>query len=723
MKTFFRKSVAAFFSVIVMASRQGWRKPPNGGVKSSYRQTARRDVRRCLCALAEVFAKQKLLYLITAGTLLLSTCGNPFATEEGAKSSFVVTIGASGNSRSALDYPPNGVTGAPAGAPNLADLKFQVTFTPIPTATPVTFDKQGTVSIKGTLDQGDYTVTTKVLLSDGTTLYAQGCAIDNPVRIGSGSNPITVWVYSVDDAAMPLISVKPEDAAYPVGTTATPLTVSASATDGGTITYQWHSNTIASETGWSNVGTNSPSFTPPTATAGTTYYYVEVTNTSIGSPTTITCGPARVDVNTNAATPTIATPSLSSPTTHIGETVTVSVTASVTDSGVLSYQWYSNTTGTISVGDTEITGATSASYTRPATWAALTETFYYYAIVTNTNSAAPGNKTATATSSVATVTVSPGAGTSGDPFLVHDPDSLQRIGKGTNAAWTGNWSLSVYYEQVRDIDLSTVPNWTPIGTSSNAFLGSYDGGGHTIKNLTINNPSADDQGLFGHTNGNTVIVKNVGLVDCNITGNYDVGGVVGYNHNSSGKIQNCYATGTVSGSSYVGGVAGLNGGTVQYCYATCNVSGTGQVGGVVGLNVVGTVQYCYATGTVSGSSYVGGVVGESNGGTVLNCVALNPNVSGSSRVGRVRGDGSGTLTNNYGRKEMKKNNSYTPGTTWTSNTTTGTDGADIEAAQWGDESWWQAQGFTTANWDFTGIDATHLPKLIGPGGAQNPTVQ
>ena len=276
MKTFFGRSIPAVFSAIVMASRHG---------------------RRCLCALAGVFAKQKLLYLITAGMLLLSTCANPFATEEGGKGSFVVTIGASGNSRSALDYPPNGLAGAPADAPNLADLKFSVTFTQIPGGTAKTFDKQGAGNIKGTLGQGDYAVTTKVYLNDGATLYAQGCAIDNPVHIGGGTNQITVWVYSVDDAAMPLISAKPQGATYAVGDTATALTVGASSIDGGTVSYEWFTNGATnSASGGTSAGTGT-SLTPSTATAGTTYYYVKVTNAKGGNTQTIACGPVAVVVN------------------------------------------------------------------------------------------------------------------------------------------------------------------------------------------------------------------------------------------------------------------------------------------------------------------------------------------------------------------------------------------------------------------------------------------
>lgn len=83
----------------------------------------------------------------------------------------------------------------------------------------------------------------------------------------------------------------------------------------------------------------------------------------------------------------------------------LTVTASVTDGGTLSYQWYSNTTNSTTEG-TEIPGATGMSY-KPST--AQAGTVYYYCIVTNTNNSVTGAKTATATSAIAAITVTESA--------------------------------------------------------------------------------------------------------------------------------------------------------------------------------------------------------------------------------------------------------------------------------------------------------------------------
>ncbi|MCD8007750.1 MAG: hypothetical protein LUF68_02235, partial [Clostridiales bacterium] len=158
-----------------------------------------------------------------------------------------------------------------------------------------------------------------------------------------------------------------------------------------------------------------------------------------------------------------------------------------------------------------------------------------------------------------------------------------------------------------DIDLEN-KEWTSIGTAGLPYSGTFDGDGHTIKGLYINNSSRNYQGLFGYVGGGTV--QNVS-VSGNVTGYDYVGVVVGCSSGST--ITNCNSSGTVSGNRYVGGVVGIaygtSTGTVSNCGSDAVVSGNNYVGGVVGYNY-GTVEYCINSGTVSGSgNYVGGVVG------------------------------------------------------------------------------------------------------------------
>jgi len=706
--------------------------------------------------------KLKKVSVTFLAVIILAACQNYFASNEKDQGTVTINIGSNARniSRGTASYPPEDPT--VPGSPTLAELKFVVDFTPAGSGTAKTITASGSGTIKSSINVGTYKVTMNVFLLADNSLYARGVAVNNPVTIVSGSNTIDIDAYDAAKAAPPVITAQPQDAVYIVGGTAAALTVSVDPpSDGGTLSYQWYSNTSNSNSGGTSLGTaaNTASYTPPTTAAASTYYYVKVSNSSAGGlSTTITSRAAKVAVIADAETPAIsAQPAAPSTVPIFSTTFSLAVTASVSDGGSLSYQWYDNTTNSNS-GGTAITGAASASYAPPTE---TLGTVYYYVEVTNTNNAALGNTTATVTSNAVTVTVNEGSGTSSDPFIVYSVETLQRVGKGSDAAWTGNWSLSSYYKQAKNIDLSSVPNWTPIGPSSSVtFTGSYDGDGHTISNLTINT-SSDYQGLFG-CNGTNAVVKNLGLIDCDIRGGQYVGGVVGYNGGSgSTTVQYCYVTGSVSGTGEnVGGVAGYNGRTIQNCYVTASVSSSNRfVGGVVGFVSSGTVQNCYSTGDVSGTSIVGGVVGQLSGntlencyatgsvsasagsnsqvggvigfinsGTVKNCVALSPNIFTSNTntlFGRVSGYGTGTTANKFGRSDMKKNDAAPPAWTWTNVGISALDGADITSADWELESWWTGTaGFSAAVWDFSGISATRGPTLRDmPGGAQNPVIQ
>lgn len=131
------------------------------------------------------------------------------------------------------------------------------------------------------------------------------------------------------------------------------------------------------------------------------------------------------------------------------------------------------------------------------------------------------------------------------------------------------------------------------------------------------------------------------------------GGLVGYN--SSGTIENSYATGQVTGHESVGGLAGENWqGTVSGCYATGNVSSISDyegyqgyyAGGLIGENTyLSSVVNCHAEGNVTGHTDVGGLVGY-NSALVQKCFAKG-DVSGVDKVGGLVGNSSGTIENTY----------------------------------------------------------------------------
>ncbi|MBR6940691.1 MAG: hypothetical protein IKH65_07795, partial [Clostridia bacterium] len=252
-----------------------------------------------------------------------------------------------------------------------------------------------------------------------------------------------------------------------------------------------------------------------------------------------------------------------------------------------------------------------------------------------------------------------GSGAQEDPYQISTYSELKEfaaIVNGTHADLAQNSAACA--KLMNDIDASAsaeTNDWTPIGNSDNPYTGTFDGGGHIITGLTFNNPSADNVGLFGCVGGGG-IVQNVRIEGGSITGQNNVGGVLGVN--DRGTVTNCYNTGDVTGRGYVGGVLGTNdSGTVTNCYNTGSVTTPGTnvlVGGVVGYNNNGgTITNCYNTGSVTATednAFVGGVVGF-NSSTISNCYNTG-SVTGNAYVGGVAGNNSGTIRYCYYDKSV-----------------------------------------------------------------------
>ena len=98
-------------------------------------------------------------------------------------------------------------------------------------------------------------------------------------------------------------------------------------------------------------------------------------------------------------------------------------------------------------------------------------------------------------------------------------------------------------------------DWTPIGKDDNkAYTGTFDGNGKTITGLTVTG-SYKYAGLFGDIDENGT-VKNVVLEDVQITSDNSSGSVGGVAGDSWGTIENCSVSGSVSGTTFAGGVVG-----------------------------------------------------------------------------------------------------------------------------------------------------------------------
>ncbi len=140
------------------------------------------------------------------------------------------------------------------------------------------------------------------------------------------------------------------------------------------------------------------------------------------------------------------------------------------------------------------------------------------------------------------------------------------------------------YELANDISLASIINWVPISAVSALFTATLEGNDYTISNLVIATDATTQYTGFFRTLGANSIVKNLSL---------------------KGSVTSSYITGHNTNPNFVGGLAGSNGGTISGVSAGVSVSaGTGNsdyVGGLVGNNdTTGTIQNSYATGSIAG---------------------------------------------------------------------------------------------------------------------------
>jgi len=231
-------------------------------------------------------------------------------------------------------------------------------------------------------------------------------------------------------------------------------------------------------------------------------------------------------------------------------------------------------------------------------------------------------------------------------YTVYNADGLLAWNEAAQKDRSINCTLTA------DIDL-TGKDWTPIGTNFyNSYTGTFDGGGHTIKGLTV---TTNDQyvGLFGRL-GKAGTVKNVVMEGVQITSNHSLGyagGVAGFSW--GGTIENCSVSGSVSGTVSVGGVVGIQWeASITGCSSSATVKGMVQVGGVAGeTNTGATMVACYATGNVTieidpiDNILGGGLVGFNAGSSLLACYATGNVTSTGSSTGKVHIGG--FLGNNY----------------------------------------------------------------------------
>ena len=425
----------------------------------------------------------------------------------------------------------------------------------------------------------------------------------------------------------------------PTGWTSGNVTLTGKARDlgSGISAYQFSTNSglTASSGGWTNIASTTSEITKTyTATSNATYYfYVKDASGNINKSSIIVN-----NIDRTNPTSTISAGSVSN------KSVTITGKGSDSQSGVSTYKFY--------VGGKLISTQTTSSGTATCKYTTTFGSVTAYVIVTDT----VGNTKQSSTITIWDYTIK---------TLAELKTFRDRVNSGTT--YQGNTIT-----QIANINIggSSAGNWTPIGTDTHRFNGTYNGNNYTISGLYINYSTGNysNRGLFGVTN-TSANIKNLTITNASVTNISTYTGIlVGYNR---GRIENVKINGgTLQVGAFAGGITGYNkGGTIVSCSNSATVKYTSTLssgapggvtetgwtmGGISGCNE-GTIEKSINTGSITGKHTAGGIAGAQYTGTINQCVnrgAIKVNYSASgANAGGIVGinayTGTGQITNCY----------------------------------------------------------------------------
>lgn len=225
-----------------------------------------------------------------------------------------------------------------------------------------------------------------------------------------------------------------------------------------------------------------------------------------------------------------------------------------------------------------------------------------------------------------------GSGTKLSPYIILNGKQLARLSfiVGSNDKdYTGK-----YYKLGADIllndgkvidqkgalvaDSTELHKWTPIGNSSVAFTGHFDGNGYSISGMFINTTSSHN-GLFGNVSGS---VSNLTVENSWVTGGKFTGGIVGLNIGTLENLKNKAAV--IGNEECTGGVVGISKSQESKKSAIIKnvinygvVNGIKNVGGVAGEAWNTKLDSTKNFANVNGKNYVGGIIGKAGYNSVL----------------------------------------------------------------------------------------------------------
>lgn len=228
-----------------------------------------------------------------------------------------------------------------------------------------------------------------------------------------------------------------------------------------------------------------------------------------------------------------------------------------------------------------------------------------------------------------------GTGTAADPYKIGTPAQLAWFASVVNGTQTGaEKNAAACAKLTADIDMGAY-TYTPMET----FSGTFDGNGHTIRNLYFGNdngPGYEDPHVsMALVRTNTGTIKDLTFAgrDMDILSGHMAPIAI----ENQGTISNCKNTVNVYSSSGVAGIAVHNDttGVIEFCANTGTIGtlhyaygfrGKYSLGGISAKND-GIIRDCYNTGEIATAPLTNGSAGQiagytTNGSTVLRCYAL-----------------------------------------------------------------------------------------------------
>ncbi|MBE6258044.1 MAG: hypothetical protein E7103_08810 [Prevotella sp.] len=254
-----------------------------------------------------------------------------------------------------------------------------------------------------------------------------------------------------------------------------------------------------------------------------------------------------------------------------------------------------------------------------------------------------------------------------EAYEINSVDNLNDLavyvnGSGTYSTGVGETTSHtcerLTFKMTADIKYDGSPNnFTPIGEQNKDFYGTFDGQGHTISGIRINEPGGNYKGIFGALGTTTAgVVKNLVVRNCSIVACHHVGVIAGCltgGQDGTGIIENCHVGSdvTLSGNSYVGGIAGISyKGRIVGCTCAATITGTNsggnnatKLGGITGRthsSDPSTLTNNLFTGAITGvlNNYIGAIVGEKQSGDLKNNVYTSTEFKGIGKGNSIEGD-------------------------------------------------------------------------------------